>query len=45
MLFKVPWIMSWTFNYQEAKDSSPPWLNRQFQAKWWDKLNIYQANE
>nr|KAJ0225570.1 hypothetical protein LSAT_V11C100048090 [Lactuca sativa] len=45
MIFKVPWIMSWTFHYQEAKDSSPPWLNRQFRSKWWDKMKIYQASE
>nr|KAJ0217611.1 hypothetical protein LSAT_V11C300127580 [Lactuca sativa] len=45
MLFKVPQIMSWTFHYQEAKDSSPPWLNRQFRSKWLDKMKISQANE
>nr|KAJ0221918.1 hypothetical protein LSAT_V11C200061950 [Lactuca sativa] len=45
MIFKVPWIMSWTFHYQEAKDSSPPWLNRQFRSKWWDKMKISQASE
>nr|KAJ0226039.1 hypothetical protein LSAT_V11C100042510 [Lactuca sativa] len=45
MIFKVPWIRSWTFQYQEAKDSSPPWLNRQFDSKWCDKMKISQANE
>nr|KAJ0190777.1 hypothetical protein LSAT_V11C800396640 [Lactuca sativa] len=44
-LHQVPWIMSWTFHYQEAKDSSPPWLNRQFRSKWWDKMKISQASE
>nr|KAJ0202077.1 hypothetical protein LSAT_V11C600328900 [Lactuca sativa] len=33
------------FHYQEAKDSSPPWLNRQFRSKWWDKMKISQANK
>lgn len=45
MLFKIPWIMSWTFHYQEAKEISPPWLNRQYRVKWWDKFKNPQAND
>ena len=33
MLFKIPWIMSWTYNYQEVKDTSSPWLNYQYRIK------------
>ena len=45
ILFKIPWIMSWTYHYQEAKGTSPPWLNRQYRLKWWDKFKLHQANE
>nr|KAJ0205407.1 hypothetical protein LSAT_V11C500246070 [Lactuca sativa] len=33
MLFKIPRIMSWTYNYQESKDIYPPWLNYQYRIK------------
>nr|KAJ0213290.1 hypothetical protein LSAT_V11C400176380 [Lactuca sativa] len=44
MLFKIPWIMSWTYNYQEAKDISPPWLNYLYKIEWWEKFKLLQAN-
>nr|KAJ0190267.1 hypothetical protein LSAT_V11C800397250 [Lactuca sativa] len=43
-LFKIPWIMSWTYNYQEAKVTSPPWLNYKYRIKWWEKFKLPQAN-
>ena len=45
MAFKIPWIMSWTYHFQEAKALHPPWLNRQYRIKWWDKFKNDQANE
>ena len=37
--------MSWTYHFQEAKLLNPPWLNRQYRIKWWDKFKNDQANE
>ena len=45
MTFKIPWIMSWTYHFQEAKLLNPPWLNRQYRIKWWDKFKNDQANK
>ena len=38
ILFKIPWILSWTFTIAPAKGISPPLLQRVSSVKWWDKL-------
>ena len=38
ILFKIPWILSWTFNITPAQGISPSLLQRISRVKWWDKL-------
>lgn len=45
-LFRIPWISSWTYVFEDEKPSSlsPPLLHRQYKFKWWNKFSIEKAN-
>ena len=42
-LFRIPWIFSWTYIFEED-NPSPPLLQRQYRFKWWNKFIIEKAN-
>ena len=44
--FRIPWISSWTYIFEEEKSTelSPPLLYRQYKFKWWNKFSIEKAN-
>ncbi|GJR79652.1 hypothetical protein Tco_0150437 [Tanacetum coccineum] len=44
VIFKIPWILSFTYKKEEAEGTSPPLLLRQFNVKWWKQVDEGQAN-
>ena len=42
ILFKIPWIITWTFTVVPSNGTSPPLLQRTIRVKWWDKLPTEQ---
>ncbi|KAD2805710.1 hypothetical protein E3N88_39087 [Mikania micrantha] len=45
-VFRIPWIFSWTYHYQEEKPAelSPLLLIRHYRTKWWNKFSINKAD-
>ncbi|GJY57232.1 hypothetical protein Tco_0456347 [Tanacetum coccineum] len=44
IIFKIPWILSFTYKKEEAEGTPPPLLLRQFSVKWWKQVDEGQAN-
>ncbi|GKE48560.1 hypothetical protein Tco_1479818 [Tanacetum coccineum] len=44
-IFKLPWILSFTYKKKEAEGTTPPLLIRQFSVKWWKQVNDHQADK
>nr|GFB10748.1 reverse transcriptase domain, zinc finger, CCHC-type, aspartic peptidase domain protein [Tanacetum cinerariifolium] len=44
IIFRIPWIISFNYKKQEAKDTSPPLLLRQYNVKWWKQIDEGQAD-
>nr|GFC00999.1 reverse transcriptase domain, zinc finger, CCHC-type, aspartic peptidase domain protein [Tanacetum cinerariifolium] len=44
IIFRIPWILSFNYKKQEAKDTSPPLLLRQYSVKWWKHIDEGQAD-
>nr|GEV24879.1 enzymatic polyprotein [Tanacetum cinerariifolium] len=44
-IFKLPWIISFTYKKKKAEGVSPPLLIRQFSSKWWKQLEEKQAEK
>nr|GEX73427.1 reverse transcriptase domain, zinc finger, CCHC-type, aspartic peptidase domain protein [Tanacetum cinerariifolium] len=40
----IPWILSFNYKKQEAIDTSPPLLLRQYSVKWWKQIDEKQAD-
>nr|GFA53398.1 reverse transcriptase domain, zinc finger, CCHC-type, aspartic peptidase domain protein [Tanacetum cinerariifolium] len=40
----IPWILSFNYKKQEARDTSPPLLLRQYSVKWWKQIDEGQAD-
>ncbi|GJV79380.1 hypothetical protein Tco_1515250 [Tanacetum coccineum] len=45
VIFRIPWIMSFTYKKKEAEGTSPPSLLRQYSVKWWKQVQESQADE
>lgn len=45
-IFRIPWISSWTYIFEDENPSSlsPPLLHRQYKFKWWNKFSVEKAN-
>nr|GFA16881.1 reverse transcriptase domain, zinc finger, CCHC-type, aspartic peptidase domain protein [Tanacetum cinerariifolium] len=44
IIFRISWILSFNYKKQEAKDTSPPLLLRQYSVKWWKQIDERQAD-
>nr|GEW94003.1 reverse transcriptase domain, zinc finger, CCHC-type, aspartic peptidase domain protein [Tanacetum cinerariifolium] len=44
IIFRIQWILSFNYKKQEAKDTSPPLLLRQYNVKWWKQIDERQAD-
>nr|GFB56537.1 reverse transcriptase domain, zinc finger, CCHC-type, aspartic peptidase domain protein [Tanacetum cinerariifolium] len=44
IIFRISWILSFNYKKQEAKDTSPPLLLRQYNVKWWKQIVERQAD-
>lgn len=43
-IFQLPWITLFTYKKQDARETSPPLLYRQFSVKWWKRIEDSQAD-
>nr|GFB68006.1 reverse transcriptase domain, zinc finger, CCHC-type, aspartic peptidase domain protein [Tanacetum cinerariifolium] len=44
IIFRIPWILSFNYKKQEARDTSPPLLLQQYIVKWWKQIDEGQAD-
>nr|GEX05111.1 hypothetical protein CTI12_AA175730 [Tanacetum cinerariifolium] len=44
IIFRIPWILSFNYKKQEARDTSPPLLLRQYSVKWWKQIDEGQTD-
>nr|GEZ43917.1 hypothetical protein CTI12_AA175730 [Tanacetum cinerariifolium] len=44
IIFRISWIFSFNYKKQEARETSPPLLLRQYSVKWWKQIDERQAD-